>query len=127
VAPVTALPAPAPRLKEENAPLVAEERTEPVEERRYPARTHNAPQRWWANAAQTKEFGGSQAAARAERDDLNEPQPYQEAIGGEEKDLWRLSMDDEMRSLLENRTWELVPKPEGVKPVPMKWVYKIKL
>jgi hypothetical protein len=35
-------------------------------------------------------------------------------------------MDDEMRSLLENRTWELVPKPEGVKPVPMKWVYKIK-
>ena len=35
-------------------------------------------------------------------------------------------MDEEMRSLLENGTWELVEKPEGVKPVPMKWVYKIK-
>ncbi|GAQ93196.1 hypothetical protein KFL_013550010 [Klebsormidium nitens] len=35
-------------------------------------------------------------------------------------------MDEEMQSLLENRTWELAKKPEGVKPVPMKWVYKIK-
>ena len=34
-------------------------------------------------------------------------------------------MDEEMRSLWENGTWELVEKPEGVKPVPMKWVYKI--
>ena len=33
-------------------------------------------------------------------------------------------MDEEMRSLLENGSWELVEKPEGAKPVPMKWVYK---
>ncbi|GAQ93561.1 hypothetical protein KFL_016490010, partial [Klebsormidium nitens] len=57
---------------------------------------------------------------------LKEPQSYQEAVGGEQSEIWRQSMDDEMRSLLENGTWELVPKPEGVKPVPMKWVYKIK-
>ncbi len=31
-----------------------------------------------------------------------------------------------MRSLLENGTWELVERPEGVKPIPMKWVYKVK-
>jgi hypothetical protein len=31
-----------------------------------------------------------------------------------------------MQSLLENETWELFEKPEGVKPVSMKWVYKIK-
>jgi hypothetical protein len=35
-------------------------------------------------------------------------------------------MDEEMRSLLENGTWELVERPEGVKPIPMKWVYKVK-
>jgi hypothetical protein len=35
-------------------------------------------------------------------------------------------MDKEMRSLLENGTWELVERPEGVKPIPMKWVYKVK-
>jgi hypothetical protein len=35
-------------------------------------------------------------------------------------------MDEKMRSLLENGTWELVERPEGVKPIPMKWVYKVK-
>ncbi len=31
-----------------------------------------------------------------------------------------------MRSLLENGTWELVERSKGVKPIPMKWVYKVK-
>jgi hypothetical protein len=35
-------------------------------------------------------------------------------------------MDEEMRSLLENESWELVEKPDGVRPVPARWVYKIK-
>ncbi|GAQ92987.1 hypothetical protein KFL_012360020 [Klebsormidium nitens] len=42
-----------------------------------------------------------------------EPQTYQEAVGGEESELWRMSMDEEMRSLLENGTWELVKKTGG--------------
>ena len=67
-----------------------------------------------------------EASASTRGKGLAEPQSYQEAIGGEQSEIWRRSMDDEMRSLLENGTWELVPKPEGLKPVPMKWVYKIK-
>ncbi|GAQ93035.1 hypothetical protein KFL_012630030 [Klebsormidium nitens] len=55
-----------------------------------------------------------------------EPQSYQEAVGGEESDLYRKSVDEEMRSLLENGTWKIVEKSEGVKPIPMKWVYKSK-
>jgi hypothetical protein len=35
-------------------------------------------------------------------------------------------MDEEMRFLLENGTWELVEKPDGVGPVPARWAYKIK-
>ncbi|GAQ92365.1 hypothetical protein KFL_009940035 [Klebsormidium nitens] len=32
----------------------------------------------------------------------------------------------EMRALLEKGTWELVKNLEGVKPIRMKWIYKIK-
>ncbi|GAQ93249.1 hypothetical protein KFL_013870020 [Klebsormidium nitens] len=44
---------------------------------------------------------------------------------GKESDLWRESMDEEMLSLLEHVTWEIVKKPEGVKPFLIKWVDKI--
>lgn len=52
-----------------------------------------------------------------------EPQTHQGAVEGEE--LWRKSMDEAMRSLLENEILQLVKNPEGVKPVRMKWVHKI--
>jgi hypothetical protein len=35
-------------------------------------------------------------------------------------------MDEKMCLLLENDIWELVERPEGVKPILMKWVYKVK-
>ena len=57
---------------------------------------------------------------------LIEPQTYEEALESPQSDLWRTAMDEEFKSLLENQTWELVECPLGVKPVPMKWVYKIK-
>jgi hypothetical protein len=55
-----------------------------------------------------------------------EPQTYEEALGGEDFELWQKAMEDKMASLLENKTWEIETVPEGVKPVPVKWVYKIK-
>ena len=57
---------------------------------------------------------------------LVEPQTYEEALDSPQSDLWRTAMDEEFKSLLENQTWDLVECPPGVKPVPMKWVYKIK-
>ncbi|GAQ92940.1 hypothetical protein KFL_012140020 [Klebsormidium nitens] len=48
-----------------------------------------------------------------------ETENYQEAVGGEKRDLWRKSMmDDKMRSLLDTGTWKIVEKPERVKPQP---------
>ncbi|GAQ91312.1 hypothetical protein KFL_007630030 [Klebsormidium nitens] len=71
------------------------------------------------------ESSGGNGGASQRVGEHPEPQTYQEAVGEEESELWRNSMDEEMRSLLEKGTWELVGKPEGVKPVPMKWVYTI--
>ena len=88
--------------------------------RRNPVRDRKMPAKWWVANLAVKD---SHPKGLGEHP---EPQTYKEAVGGEESELWQKSMDEEMRSLLENGTWELVEKPEGVKPIPMKWVYKVK-
>jgi hypothetical protein len=35
-------------------------------------------------------------------------------------------MLEEMRSIEENRTWELIDPPVGCRPIGLKWVYKVK-
>ena len=57
---------------------------------------------------------------------LSEPSTMEEALSGEDADLWRRAMDEEMASLLANRTWTLEAPPAGITPIPVKWVYKIK-
>ncbi|MCO5554370.1 hypothetical protein L7F22_007900 [Adiantum nelumboides] len=52
-----------------------------------------------------------------------EPTSFDEAIG---KIKWEQVMDEEMAALDVNKTWELVPLPEGNKPIGCKWVYKVK-
>jgi hypothetical protein len=39
---------------------------------------------------------------------------------------WRKAMLEEMRSIEENHTWELVDLPAGCRPIGLKWVYKVK-
>jgi len=58
--------------------------------------------------------------------DLEEPKSYTEALNSKAADLWQQAMDEEMASLLSNNTWSLETPPAGVKPIPVKWVYKIK-
>ena len=40
---------------------------------------------------------------------------------------WKSSMEDELQSLQENNTWELVPLPPKRKVVQCKWVFRNKL
>lgn len=57
---------------------------------------------------------------------FNEPSSFSEALRCDESHQWELAMRDEMQSLAENNTWELVEKPQGRKIVRNKWVYRVK-
>jgi len=57
---------------------------------------------------------------------IAEPATMEEALSGDQAAEWKLAMDDEMASLLANETWTLEKPPPEVKPIPVKWVYKIK-
>ena len=35
-------------------------------------------------------------------------------------------MEQEIKSVKQNRTWELVPLPDGHHPITLKWVFKLK-
>ncbi|KAE8680647.1 hypothetical protein F3Y22_tig00111372pilonHSYRG00031 [Hibiscus syriacus] len=56
----------------------------------------------------------------------NEPSTYQEAINSSDASLWMMAMQEEIEALHKNNTWDLVPLPQGRKPIGNKWVFKIK-
>lgn len=39
---------------------------------------------------------------------------------------WRLAMEAEFNALQKNKTWVLVPRPNGVNIVGSKWIFKLK-
>ncbi|KAE8685043.1 hypothetical protein F3Y22_tig00111101pilonHSYRG00028 [Hibiscus syriacus] len=56
----------------------------------------------------------------------DEPSTYQEAIKNSDVSLWMMAMQEEIEVLHKNNTWDLVPLPQGRKPIGNKWVFKIK-
>jgi transposase InsO family protein len=58
--------------------------------------------------------------------DGGEPECYAEAMEDDHKKEWVEAMQDEMNSLYENNTFELVKLPKGKKVLKNKWVYKVK-
>lgn len=57
---------------------------------------------------------------------IPEPETLQEALNSELAEFWKQAMDDEIKSLKQNNTWTLEETPAGMKPIPVKWVYKVK-
>ena len=47
-------------------------------------------------------------------------------MSGCHKEEWRIAMQEEMQSLHENNTYELVELPKGRRALKNKWVYRIK-
>jgi hypothetical protein len=74
-------------------------------------------------------------ALLADRDpsELYEPRTFREAMsGGTASHVWRncetvgVSMQDEVNSLQENNTWDIVDRPKNRAVLTGKWVYKHK-
>ncbi len=57
---------------------------------------------------------------------FEEPSFYEEAISSSNCDNWKEAMEQEMKSLRDNHTWDLVELPRDRKTVGSKWIYKIK-
>ncbi|KAL0368206.1 UNVERIFIED_CONTAM: hypothetical protein Scaly_1039500 [Sesamum calycinum] len=55
----------------------------------------------------------------------SEPTSFDEAIKSENSKQWLLAMNEEMKSLLDNKTWVLVPRPKNCSIVDCKWVFKV--
>ncbi|KAH9750986.1 hypothetical protein KPL71_014098 [Citrus sinensis] len=51
------------------------------------------------------------------------PNTFGEALRSGESDQWKLAMEEEMKSLHQNQTWELVELPKGKRAIGNKWVY----
>ncbi|KAH9699562.1 hypothetical protein KPL71_024410 [Citrus sinensis] len=66
------------------------------------------------------------ALSAAQRIEEDEPKTYTEAVSSKDSKKWIAAMNEEMRSLIKNHTWDLIPKPAKKKVVGCKWIYKIK-
>eukprot|EP00963_Diacronema_lutheri_P012953 scaffold2128_cov316-Pavlova_lutheri.AAC.1 len=51
---------------------------------------------------------------------------YEEAMERSDADLWKMAVEDEIRSLYESDTWKVADLPAGRKALETKWVFKIK-
>jgi hypothetical protein len=93
---------------------------------RYPNRTRRTV---LANACESENIVG---VFHVQHDTLYvEPKTFAEAVSGPEHDKWWEAMREEMSSLESLGTWTLVEMSDSelrrAKPLPTKWVYKIKL
>ena len=53
----------------------------------------------------------------------SEPTTYTETQGDP---AWPTAMEQELKYVEENCTWELVNLPDGRRPITLKWVFKLK-
>ena len=55
------------------------------------------------------------------------PRAIEKAYSSSDADYWKEAVRSEIDSIMSNRTWEVVERPYGCKPVGCKWVFKKKL
>ncbi|KAL6506088.1 hypothetical protein OROHE_022617 [Orobanche hederae] len=56
----------------------------------------------------------------------DDPINFHQAMKSTNSQKWIDAMQDEYKSMQDNKVWELVPLPEGAKPIGCKWIFKTK-
>ena len=56
----------------------------------------------------------------------DEQRNFKEAQSSPNRGKWFQAMQEELKSISDNETWELMDLPEGRKAIGSKWVYKVK-
>jgi len=77
----------------------------------------------------TSEKSENVVALQKGQSEVPEPSSYKEAMNSSEKDFWEGAIREELDSLIDMNTWELVPKsslPSHTKIVKSRWVHKRK-
>ncbi|POM80428.1 Integrase catalytic core protein [Phytophthora palmivora] len=57
---------------------------------------------------------------------VSEPTTYREALASSHASQWRKAAKSEYKSLMDNKTWVLVPRPKGRKILRSRWVFVVK-
>ena len=55
------------------------------------------------------------------------PNSYMEAINSPDKEKWREAMDQEIKNIRKNKTYELKDLPKGKRAIGCRWVFRKKL
>jgi hypothetical protein len=96
-----------------------------LKERRSSARKSKEPERLSASKLGHLEVAeGNIAMAYVVLEE--EPATFEDAIGGNNAKKWRAAIDEELKSLMENNTWEICNKPAGRSIIGCKWIFKLK-
>ena len=85
------------------------------------AKRHATPSGTFRESRRPQKFTGYVALVSHLSD--AEPTLYEEAA---KLQVWKDAMLDEYNSIMKNKVWEVVPRPEGKFVVSSKWIYKIK-
>jgi hypothetical protein len=57
---------------------------------------------------------------------IREPGSYKEALESDHKTEWLQAINEEYKSLIDNKTWKVVPRPMHAKVFDGRWVFKLK-
>lgn len=51
------------------------------------------------------------------------PKSYKEAVQGPKWNMWKKAVDEELKALIDNKTWQLVEKLENENVISNRWVW----